>query len=205
MSKLRLIPAFEDFVAAGSTINEAAQPLPTGNESWGFYGTVSANNGRVAPVQAYRKMSKFVMDHAKLDPLTVRNFLDSTFGRHIADQFERDPEAAWRGAHGERMLKEFLKNYDPEMFEGWTWKGPDALVRPDFDQLARLADDLQRGLYDVGVSIKRDANYLSGNGSADLDKAFEDFEKSIEPQKKKLAAALKKWANSTATDGFAAK
>lgn len=57
--------------------------LPTQNEAWGFYGTISHHTQR--PDLAYGCASDAIARAAQADPEAVRAFLDSRYGRHFAD------------------------------------------------------------------------------------------------------------------------
>lgn len=56
--------------------------LPTRNEPWGFYGTMSHLG---APDTAWAAAFQAILDETKAPPEGVRDFLDSRLGRHFAD------------------------------------------------------------------------------------------------------------------------
>jgi hypothetical protein len=58
--------------------------LPTQNEAWGFYGTISHHTQR--PDLAYGCASDAIAHTTGAEPEAVRAFLDSRYGRHFADQ-----------------------------------------------------------------------------------------------------------------------
>jgi hypothetical protein len=57
--------------------------LPTGNETWGFWGTSTANGYDAA--MAWEAASDALATAFDLTPSQVRDLLDSRFGRHLAD------------------------------------------------------------------------------------------------------------------------
>ena len=64
-------------------------PLPTNNEGWGFWGTVSRIEHPAADVaRAWRIASTEIAAATGGSPEGVRDFLDSRDGRHFADDIE---------------------------------------------------------------------------------------------------------------------
>ena len=59
------------------------KPLPTENESFGFWGT-SVVNGYDAPT-AWDAASRVLAEALKLTPEETRDLLDARFGRHLSD------------------------------------------------------------------------------------------------------------------------
>ena len=59
------------------------KPIPTNNQNWGFWGT-SKQNGYDADL-TWITTSKFLIKIFKLTPEQTRMVLDSSFGRHLAD------------------------------------------------------------------------------------------------------------------------
>ena len=58
------------------------------NRGWGFYGTC-VTNGHADPEAAWTEMMKILTDldgPFRLDPEVARDLLDSTWGRHLADE-----------------------------------------------------------------------------------------------------------------------
>ena len=60
----------------------AKTTLPTANEAWGFYGTIS---GFTDPRIAWQIAFRAILDATGGSDLGVRDFLDSRHGRHFAD------------------------------------------------------------------------------------------------------------------------
>ncbi len=57
--------------------------IPTNNPEWGFWGT-SMHNGYDADL-TWTTTSQFLIKNFELTPEQTRTVLDSTFGRHLAD------------------------------------------------------------------------------------------------------------------------
>ena len=57
--------------------------LPTRNEAWGFFGTMQAAGAD--PMQAWNAASAMIAAATDASPEGVRDFLDSRYGRHFAD------------------------------------------------------------------------------------------------------------------------
>jgi hypothetical protein len=57
--------------------------LPTRNESWGLYGTMQ--RAGADPMQAWNSASAMIAAATEASPEGVRDFLDSRYGRHFAD------------------------------------------------------------------------------------------------------------------------
>ena len=58
--------------------------LPTRNEAWGFFGTMSQD--RVDAQRAWEIASTLIAAATDASPEGVRDFLDSRHGRHFADE-----------------------------------------------------------------------------------------------------------------------
>jgi len=107
-----------------ATVKRQGQVLPTENESWGFYGTLSQsmpdtvqmNDIWVAAFKAFLEV------YPGIDSKVVREFLDSKGGRHFADSImdsavaKGDPskvgkavKAALRGGEGAWVAKELAR------------------------------------------------------------------------------------------------
>jgi hypothetical protein len=52
--------------------------LPPRNQEWGFYGETNS-------LVLWYRVSKHLVDEFNAEPVDVRNFLDSSAGRHLAD------------------------------------------------------------------------------------------------------------------------
>jgi hypothetical protein len=61
--------------------------LPTGNEAWGFWGTIARieNDPAADPAKAWNIASRRIAEATGASPEGVRDFLDSRHGRHFAD------------------------------------------------------------------------------------------------------------------------
>ncbi len=59
------------------------KPLPTENESYGFWGT-SVANGYDVPM-AWEAASRVLLEALNLTPEETRDLLDARFGRHLSD------------------------------------------------------------------------------------------------------------------------
>jgi hypothetical protein len=57
--------------------------LPTRNEAWGFFGTMTQMNADAQ--QAWNAASAMIAAQTDASPEGVRDFLDSRHGRHFAD------------------------------------------------------------------------------------------------------------------------
>ena len=57
-------------------------PLPTANPDWGFFGTIRHH---AEPVEAWHRTMTAIQGDTGCAEEAVRNFLDSTHGRHFAD------------------------------------------------------------------------------------------------------------------------
>jgi hypothetical protein len=72
-----------------------AMILPTRNEAWGFWGTVSRASARpVDAAAAWEIASRRIAEVAGASPEGVRDFLDSRHGRHFADDVAGE---LWKG------------------------------------------------------------------------------------------------------------
>jgi hypothetical protein len=62
-------------------------PLPTRNEDWGFFGTITMlEDSRADAGEAWPLAFRAIADATKAEPEAVRAFLDSRHGRHFADE-----------------------------------------------------------------------------------------------------------------------
>ena len=61
--------------------------LPSGNEGWGFWGTLARieNDPAADPAKAWAVASRRIAEVTTASPEGVRDFLDSRHGRHFAD------------------------------------------------------------------------------------------------------------------------
>jgi hypothetical protein len=62
--------------------------LKTNNESWGFYGTVITNRTAADEAEAdqlFKAACNYLIKNGGFTPAKARDALDSTIGRHIAD------------------------------------------------------------------------------------------------------------------------
>jgi hypothetical protein len=57
--------------------------LPTRNEAWGFFGTLS--QAGADPMRGWAAASAAIAAETEASPEAVRDFLDSRHGRHFAD------------------------------------------------------------------------------------------------------------------------
>ena len=57
--------------------------LPSRNEAWGFFGTMQTAGAD--PMQAWNAASAMIAAETDASPEGVRDFLDSRYGRHFAD------------------------------------------------------------------------------------------------------------------------
>ena len=57
--------------------------LPTRNEAWGLFGTMQSAGAD--PMQAWNAASAMIAAATDASPEGVRDFLDSRYGRHFAD------------------------------------------------------------------------------------------------------------------------
>lgn len=87
--------------------------LPSANTGYGFHGTILAARGEDAAIQAWMTASADIYDFLAArgtppQPEDVRNFLDSVYGRHVANEvLNKCPvreQLKWRSA---RFLKHF--------------------------------------------------------------------------------------------------
>lgn len=61
--------------------------LSTNNPSYGFFGTVQLKRGEKGAQQAWQVAFTAIQKAVpKANPADIRNFLDSKYGRHTADQ-----------------------------------------------------------------------------------------------------------------------
>jgi hypothetical protein len=61
--------------------------LPTRNEDWGYWGTMSrSENGAADPAAAWEIATRRIAEATEATPEGVRDFLDSRLGRHFADE-----------------------------------------------------------------------------------------------------------------------
>lgn len=61
------------------------EPMPSNNEVWGYTGELKRAEGR--KLTSWDELSRFMLArYPRLAPIDVRNLLDSSFGRHLADQ-----------------------------------------------------------------------------------------------------------------------
>lgn len=134
------------FIAAGQTADQALQAslgagggsssgstMPSANPSHGFHGAVAADGyhkGRddyETPAKAaFEEASKELVNEHKLPPKRARDFLDSTYGRHIGEEVVdaiAQPSGAFKEfsvsnvvkevlnrPHNRKAVKEFLKS-----------------------------------------------------------------------------------------------
>jgi hypothetical protein len=70
--------------------------LPTRNEAWGFWGTISRieNDPAAEPAKAWETASRRIAEVTTASPEGVRDFLDSRHGRHFADDVAGE---LWKG------------------------------------------------------------------------------------------------------------
>ncbi|APL99098.1 hypothetical protein LK3_67 [Bordetella phage LK3] len=70
-----------------ATFQQEAATIPTNNPSYGFYGTVALEKGAegadAAWAVAFRDLAAAI---PTAKPEEVRNYLDSVYGRHTADE-----------------------------------------------------------------------------------------------------------------------
>ena len=61
--------------------------LSTNNPSYGFFGTIQRNRGEKGAQQAWSVAFATIQKSVpKAEPVDIRNYLDSRYGRHVADQ-----------------------------------------------------------------------------------------------------------------------
>ena len=61
--------------------------LPTRNEAWGFFGTMASLEHELADAaEAWTLASRAIAANTGAAPEGVRDFLDSRYGRHFADE-----------------------------------------------------------------------------------------------------------------------
>jgi hypothetical protein len=60
--------------------------LPTRNEAWGYWGTISRNDAAANPTAAWEIASRRIAEATEAAPEGVRDFLDSRLGRPFADE-----------------------------------------------------------------------------------------------------------------------
>ena len=70
--------------------------LPTRNDAWGFWGTIARieNDPAADPAKAWAIASRRIADVTDASPEGVRDFLDSRYGRHFADDVASE---LWKG------------------------------------------------------------------------------------------------------------
>jgi hypothetical protein len=70
--------------------------LPTRNEAWGFWGTITRieNDPAADPAKAWEIASRRIAETTGASPEGVRDFLDSRHGRHFADDVASE---LWKG------------------------------------------------------------------------------------------------------------
>ena len=86
------------------------------NREHGFYGTVWTKSGHSLPVSlgAWNAAFRKVTQETSWANTQVRDFLDSTYGRHLADDWDTaQPGSGWVG----RAYREFAYTYDPADFD----------------------------------------------------------------------------------------
>ena len=119
---------FEQFVESllKEEINKYLDPK---NENYGYLGTIKISN-KAKAINAVLPLIQLVAKKAniKLEPVSKNrvfsDFLDSTSGRHIADQMndflEEDKpfnfEYIYKNIRLDIYFKDFIKTYDPEDF-----------------------------------------------------------------------------------------
>lgn len=60
------------------------EPMPSDNQDWGYTGELKRAGDR--KLTSWDELSRFLLArYPRLDPIDVRNFLDSRTGRHLAD------------------------------------------------------------------------------------------------------------------------
>jgi hypothetical protein len=55
------------------------------NPAWGFYGTITQSRGEPTAKHAWMMAMQQIVRATRCDPDEVRDFLDSSYGRHFAD------------------------------------------------------------------------------------------------------------------------
>lgn len=124
---------FDGYVGEAHT--GPARVLPSRNEGYGFFGTVSREFGsRGAPAE-WEKMFRHVASRRDdlrgrfkkdLTSGAVRDFLDSKHGRYLGDTYVSDgvdgAAAAWARYRGDGHLVDFMREYDPKDYvdEGYS-------------------------------------------------------------------------------------
>ena len=89
--------------------------MRTKNPSWGFYGTWAQAKGRESAEKAYDAAAYAIGDFLRKrmerhTPEEVRNFLDSSYGRHMADEaLSRSPVSSQLENRAARFLRNFAK------------------------------------------------------------------------------------------------
>jgi hypothetical protein len=70
--------------------------LPTRNTDWGYWGTISRieNDPAADPAKAWEIASRRIAEATEASPEGVRDFLDSRYGRHFADDVANE---LWKG------------------------------------------------------------------------------------------------------------
>lgn len=106
--------------------------MKTKNPSWGFYGTWAQAKGREAAEKAYGSAAYIIGDFLRGQQIKhtaeeVRNFLDSSYGRHVADEaLSRSNVSSQLENRAARFLRNFAKiqrqtrdgDFDPPREEG---------------------------------------------------------------------------------------
>lgn len=106
--------------------------MRTKNPSWGFYGTWAQAKGREAAEKSFDAAAYIIADFLRKQRVEhtreeVRNFLDSSYGRHMADEaLSRSNVSDQLDLRAARFLRNFAKvqrqtregAFDPSGSEG---------------------------------------------------------------------------------------
>ncbi len=98
-------------------ISLSSEVLASRNREHGFFGTARHYHSVAETTALWKQAFHKVKDHFKADDVDVRNFLDSQFGRYIADvvhNHDEDLQSAWTEIKADPDLsshfKEVVKN-----------------------------------------------------------------------------------------------
>ena len=88
--------------------------LETKNESWGFYGTTKMEYTESQTNKRWQEAFTTLIKLSNLQPEVIRRFLDSKYGRHLADScYNADiPDTIkdqWKWIKKEIFLKDYKK------------------------------------------------------------------------------------------------
>ena len=91
-----------------------ARILETKNEGWGFYGTTKMECNESQTKERWTEAFTTLIKFSNLQPEVIRRFLDSKYGRHLADAcYKNDVEKVikewWKKGWIPKEI--FLKNY----------------------------------------------------------------------------------------------